>query len=218
MRKRTKLSRLRKSRRNRKKKISFADDLWISRATKLDWSYFAGWHYRSHILPCVRFMTLLWHGQEPIGMCVLGSAPMSLRPRNEYFGRTGSWNRTQLRMLNRQLAIVSRVVLHPTYRGAGVAAAFVRRTCELSPFRWIEALAQMGHINPFFEKAGFVRAGVSAAANKSRQQHSAIYGGRQKHDEPKLSQESHEKSQFARPVYYIFDNREAFAKKADDAG
>ena len=35
----------------------------------------------------------------------------------------------------------------------GVAAAFVRRACELCPVPWIEALAVMGQVNPFFERA-----------------------------------------------------------------
>ncbi|HVJ69234.1 MAG TPA: hypothetical protein VM510_14705 [Caulifigura sp.] len=109
------------------------------------------------------------------------------------------------------MSMLSRVVLHPTYRGAGIAADFVRRSCELCPFPWIETLTEMGRVNPFFEKAGFVRVPVDdtrRAGVKSRRGHSSIYGGRRRDGRRILvSQETYEKSRHARPVYYIFDNR-----------
>jgi GNAT superfamily N-acetyltransferase len=128
--------------------------------------------------------------------------------RNQFFGRSGRWGRTTLRALNQQIVLLQRVVLHPTYRGAGIAAAFVRRACELCPSPWIETLSQMGHINPFFEKAGFVRVGVCNPLNRNRRDHSALYGGKRRHaGQGLISQETFEKSRYANPVYYIFDNR-----------
>lgn len=109
--------------------------------------------------------------------------------------------------------MLSRVVLHPTYRGAGLAAAFVRRSCELCPWPWIETLAGMGHVNPFFEKAGFVRVAVGATTPvkaRSRRDHSKLFGGRRRNGSQGLvSKETFEKSRHARPVYFIFDNRAA---------
>jgi ABC-type lipoprotein export system ATPase subunit len=193
-----------------KRAISFATDLWISNGSGRDFAYFARWHYRSHRVGPVRFVTLLWHGREPVGICVFTSPPMSLAARNRYFGCSGKWTRTALKTLNRQLVMLSRVVLHPTYRGAGIAALFVRRSCELCPFRWIETLAEMGHVNPFFEKAGFVRVGASTSAPQSRSAYSQIYGGRRQHGAAGLiTEETYRKSRHARPVYYVFDNRRA---------
>jgi hypothetical protein len=196
--------------RRSKKTISFAPELWISSGSASDFAYFARWHYRCRRVGPVRFVTLLWHGDEPVGVCVFTSPPMSLAARNTYFGCSGKWTRTALKTLNRQLVMLSRVVLHPTYRGAGIAALFVRRSCELCPFRWIETLAEMGHVNPFFEKAGFVRVGASMAARQSRSAYSQIYKGRRQHGGAGLlSQETYRKSRHARPVYYVFDNRRA---------
>jgi hypothetical protein len=119
-------------------------------------------------------------------------------------------------LLNRQLVNLSRVVLHPVYRGAGLAAAFVQRSCELCPWPWIESLAQMGHVNPFFEKAGFVKVGRSRVVSKSRAGHSALWGtkrgagGRKK----LVSEETFHKSRYAEPIYYVFDNR-ANARRDD---
>ncbi len=193
-----------------KKTISFAPELWISAATGADWPYFARWHYRSHRVGPVRFVTLLWHNREPVGICVFTSPPMSLAARNRYFGCSGRWTRTALKTLNRQLVMLSRVVLHPTYRGAGIAALFVRRSCGLCPSRWVETLAEMGHVNPFFEKAGFVRVVARASPRQSRSAYSQIYGGRRQHGSAGLiSEETYLKSRHARPVYYVFDNRRA---------
>jgi len=155
-------------------------------------------------------MTLLWHNDDPIGICVFTSPAISLQQRNRFFGISGRWSRTAIRALNAQLVTLSRVVVHPTYRGIGVATRFVRRSCELSGWPWVEALAQMGHINPFFEKAGFVRVGVSRNRAHSREGHSALYGGRRGKGNRKrlLTRETNEKSRYAQPVYYVFDNRE----------
>jgi GNAT superfamily N-acetyltransferase len=198
--------------------LSFGDELWVSQATKSDWPYFARWHYRSHHVGLTRFVTLLWHAAEPVGICLFVSPPISLAQRNRYFGRSGRWERTSIRTMNRQLLTLSRVVLHPTYRGAGLAAAFIRRSCELSGFPWIETLAQMGHVNPFFERAGFVRVGTTRVRHRSRLTHSQIYGGGRKHGGSGLvTAETHRKSRYARPVYYVFDNRERSGASAGHA-
>ena len=92
------------------------------------------------------------------------------------------------------------MVLHPTYRGAGIAAAFVRRACETCPVPWIETLSAMGQVNPFFERAGFVRVGV--IRKDGRGSADMAYGTRRR-----LTAESAAKSRFSEPVYYVFDNR-----------
>lgn len=156
-------------------------------------------------------MMTLWHGQDPVGICVFIAPPKTLSQRNRFFGRSGRFDRTTLRTLNQQLVTLSRVVLHPTYRGAGIAHQFVRRCCELCPFPWIETLTEMGHFNPFFERAGFTRIGASPLAERarSRASHSLIFRRRDKHGDKQkyLTRETYEKSRYSRPVYYIFDNR-----------
>lgn len=113
-----------------------------------------------------------------------------------------------MRALERQLWTLSRVVLHPSYRGAGLASAFVRASCRHAPRPWIESQTQMGWFNPFLERAGFVRVGEAEARMERRVDYSIIYGGgTRSHGRQRLvSQEAYEKSRFAEPVYYIFDN------------
>jgi hypothetical protein len=92
------------------------------------------------------------------------------------------------------------VVLHPTYRGAGIAAAFVRRACQTCPVPWIETLSAMGQVNPFFERAGFVRVGVIRKDGRGNAR--GPYGRRRT-----VGIEADAKSRFSEPVYYVFDNR-----------
>lgn len=146
-------------------------------------------------------MILLWHANEPVGICVFAAPAASLTLRSKFFGLKDPRNRVAMAALNEQLWLLQRVVIHPTYRGAGLAASFVRKACELCPVDWIETLSAMGHANPFFEKAGFVRVGVIRKTKESSA--NGAYGS--KHCT--LTEESAAMSQYSEPVYYVFDNR-----------
>jgi len=188
-------------RRWKRQRISFADQFWLSHGARSDWPYFARWHYRSHHLAFVKRVILLWHDREPVGICVFGSPAASLTLRSKHFGLKNPRSRVALSALNEQLWLLQRVVLHPTYRGAGVAAEFVRRACELCPINWIETLSAMGQANPFFERAGFTRVGT---IRKASGRQPAVHGA---YGKGTLSAETQVKSRFSDPVYYVFDNR-----------
>jgi hypothetical protein len=68
-----------------------------------------------------------------------------------------------------------------------------------------------------------VRAGVSESRSRSREAHSMIYGGRRNDAKAGrgggrglVTEETYRKSRYARPVYYVFDNRTACAARACD--
>jgi GNAT superfamily N-acetyltransferase len=185
--------------------ISFANDLHIEEGSRTDWPHFAKWHYRSHTLAFVKRVVLLKHGDEPVGICVFTTPAASLSLRTRLFGLQGPRSRLALTALNEQLWLLARVVLHPTYRGAGLAADFVRQACTSCPVPWIETLSAMGHANPFFERAGFTRVGVIRKASRERQR--PVYGGQYGSRTTTVSQATITKSRFSEPVYYVFDNR-----------
>jgi ABC-type ATPase with predicted acetyltransferase domain len=135
-----------------------------------------------------------------VGICVFSAAAASLSLRSRYFGLKNARSSEAMSALNQQLWVLSRVVLHPTYRGAGIAAAFVRRACETCPVRWIETLSAMGQANPFFERAGFARVGVIRKTGRSHAR--AAYPNRRN-----VGATEEAKSRFSEPVYYVFDNR-----------
>jgi ABC-type ATPase with predicted acetyltransferase domain len=183
-----------------KRPISFANELRVADGTRADWPHFARWHYRSHALAFVTRVVVLWHGTERVGGCVFGTPAASLALRTKFFGLSNPRSRVALSALNAQLWVLQRVVLHPTYRGAGIAASFVREACVTCPVRWIETLSAMGHANPFFERAGFVRVGV---VRKDRDTPPGQYGSR-----TGPSADATRRNRFSDPVYYVFDNRQ----------
>ncbi len=180
--------------------ISFADDLHIAEGTAADWPPFAKWHYRSHRVNFVRRVVLLTHGETPVGICVFTTPAASLSLRSQFFGLRGRRTRVSLTALNQQLWLLSRVVLHPTYRGAGIAARFVRQACETCPVPWVETLTAMGHVNPFFEAAGFQKVGVVQPVQDGH------YGGQYAVRGAKCTAETKAKSRHGSPVYYVFRN------------
>ncbi len=121
-----------------------------------------------------------------------------------------------MKRLNAQLACLSRVVLHPTYRGAGLTSRFIQKACELSGMDWVEALSQIGHVNPLFERAGFTRVGVcEGPKRRTRAGHSAVYGKSKRRRQ--VSEETFEKSQRSQPVYYVW-GRGGVSHEAEGCG
>ena len=59
-----------------------------------------------------------------------------------------------LSLINKELRCINRVVIHPQYRGIGLAHWLVRETLPRAGAPLVEAMAVMGRVNPFFEKAG----------------------------------------------------------------
>ena len=119
----------------------------------------------------------------------------SLTPRSRAFGLSNPRSEPALLALNAKLWLLQRVVLHPSYRGTGLAAPFVRRACELCPVDWVESLSVLGRVNPFFKRAGFTRYG--AVTPKRGGSSGGCFGGRSRpRTGPPLA-----------PAYYLFDNR-----------
>ncbi|MFM8273452.1 MAG: ATP-binding cassette domain-containing protein [Gemmata sp.] len=177
--------------------VSFFGELRLAEGTRADWPRFARWHYRGRRLAFVKRVVLLWHGAEPVGICVFATPAASLSLRTRFFGLTDPRSPVALSALNEQLWLLQRVVLHPTYRGAGIASTFVRGACESCPVDWVETLTAMGAANPVFERAKFVKIGAVARTGRAGQ-----FGPR-----AGIAADTARKSRFAEPVYYLFDNR-----------
>jgi GNAT superfamily N-acetyltransferase len=67
----------------------------------------------------------------------------------------------KLAFVNRHVRAISRVVVHPQFRGVGLAARLVRHACDTCPTRFVEAVARMGRVHPFFEKGGMRAATIA---------------------------------------------------------
>ena len=61
------------------------------------------------------------------------------------------------RRLNHEVKTIGRVVVDPQFRGIGLAVRLVAQTVGKVNALYVESLAAMGKVNPFFEKAGMIR-------------------------------------------------------------
>jgi GNAT superfamily N-acetyltransferase len=95
-------------------------------------------------------------GPDIAAVLVVSPPVFNVRGRNvATAGRyAGADRREALRLLNRDLECISRVVVHPVFRGAGLSVALVKHAIATAATPYVEALAAMGAIHPLFEKAG----------------------------------------------------------------
>lgn len=57
-------------------------------------------------------------------------------------------------LLNQEVRCISRVIVDPRYRGLGLAVRLLRHALATAATRYTEAIAVMGKVSPFFERAG----------------------------------------------------------------
>ncbi len=96
-------------------------------------------------------------GEPRIAAVLVISPPLAnVRGRNIATGGryAGPDRATAMALLNAEMECISRVVVHPVFRGCGLAVRLVRHAIATAQTPLIEALAAMGAIHPFFEKAG----------------------------------------------------------------
>lgn len=81
---------------------------------------------------------------------------LSCRLRDEALGgRYGHLPpRQRSKLLNQELRCISRVIVDPRWRGLGLAVGLVRHALSTATTRYTEALAVMGRVSPFFDRAG----------------------------------------------------------------
>ena len=100
---------------------------------------------------------------DPVLAAVLVVSPPVLNCRGRNLATGGRFlirravetdRRLAAALLNAELECISRVVVHPTYRGCGLAVRLVRHALATAATPLVEALATMGAVHPFFERAG----------------------------------------------------------------
>ena len=99
---------------------------------------------------CVALGATLWWSQKAL------ERPYLLMER--YLGLSATTRFTQhLPFINAHVRTISRVVVHPQFRGAGVATRLIRRMLDECPTRYVEAQAVMARVHPMFDAAGMKR-------------------------------------------------------------
>jgi hypothetical protein len=129
-----------------------------------DYKRLAHYHYRdSRLGPFVAIFALKPKkglfgrlGTDTAGVIVYKMPSPALELRNAATGNifSGFDRVTSLALINKTIRCISRVIIEPRFRGLGLASTLVRETMPRMNVPIIEAMAVMGLVNPFFEKAG----------------------------------------------------------------
>jgi len=129
-----------------------------------DYRRLARYHYRDgHLGPYTAIFAL--RGDSRLagtsrtitaGVIVYSNVSAVLELRNIATGNffVGLDKGTQLALMNRDIRRISRVIIEPRFRGLGLASRLVRETMPKLNVPIVEAVAVMGLVNPFLEKAG----------------------------------------------------------------
>lgn len=95
--------------------------------------------------------------REVAGAVVWSWSGAWCRERDRVFGMERWGLRERLARLNAEFRVVSRLVVHPRYRGLGVGVGLLRAARGACGVRVLEARARMGHGAVVFDRAGFRR-------------------------------------------------------------
>ena len=95
-------------------------------------------------------------GTKTVGVIVYTMPSVGVELRNLATDNlfTGLDKGTRLALINKNIRCISRVIIEPRFRGLGLASRLVRETMPKMGVPLVEAMAVMGLVNPFFEKAG----------------------------------------------------------------
>ena len=147
------------------KSCSVTEKLKIAPGGRDDYNQLAHFHYRdSRLGPFAAIFAIkparpLSAGideKKTLGVIVYTMPSAALELRNTATGDffAGFDKATRLALINKNVRCISRVIIEPRFRGLGLAARLVRETMPKIKLAIIEAMAVMGLVNPFFEKAG----------------------------------------------------------------
>lgn len=132
----------------------------IQPGTRADYEKLSAYHYRGGMVPSPRGIYRAVYGDRVVGVIVYAFAPLNSSARNAVF-KDGRYLPGSDRMkahvaqaINKEVETISRVVVHPTFRGIGLGVKLIRETLKLRTTRFVEMSAAMGRINPFAAKAG----------------------------------------------------------------
>jgi hypothetical protein len=87
------------------------------------------------------------------------SLPLFSLPALHYRNQLFPEYKNNIQKVNGDILRISRVIIHPKFRGIGLAQELVKQTMPLVNARIVECVAAMAKYNPFFEKAGMTLAG-----------------------------------------------------------
>lgn len=158
------------------RRFSLEAYMTVSEATMEDYELLESFHYLGN-RPA--FMThkfrLTYKGysqdsrEKTIGIIIFQSPFLTCSARNKAMPQYKRSNTKEgAELVNREIVRLSRIIIHPKFRGAGLAVKLVKETMALTGKRVVETIAAMARYNPFFEKAGMTKVGVMKLTKQQR--------------------------------------------------
>lgn len=135
-------------------RFSLIKEMQIEPATKQDYDALKQFHYL-HGSPPTSHRYKITHNGRPIGVILYGPSFLGSHYRSERFPEY----KMNPQKINAEILRITRIIIHPKYRGVGLAQELIRLTMPLVNKRIIETIAAMAQYNPFFEKAGMTYVG-----------------------------------------------------------
>lgn len=159
-------------------------NLEIVPGTRADYESLSHYHYReSHLGPYAAIFAMKGKFRtatklETVGVIVYSMPTAGAQMRNVATGGifAGLDKSMRLKLINKNIRTISRVIIEPRFRSLGLAVRLVRETMPIMDVPFVEAMAVMGRANPFFEKAGLMRydAPISASCVRLIEAFSAV--------------------------------------------
>ncbi|MGD2201522.1 MAG: GNAT family N-acetyltransferase [Candidatus Bathyarchaeota archaeon] len=121
----------------------------IREGTREDYLKLGQLHYRGGGLPVPREIYAMERRGTLIGVIVYSYPAVRAAGRRKAVGYS-----PDLKEINQDWAVISRVVVHPKYRTVGLGSRLVRETLGVQGCANVELIAVMAQYNPFAERAG----------------------------------------------------------------
>jgi hypothetical protein len=140
-------------------------NLQIVPGTRADYESLSQYHYREHNLgPYAAIYAMKGGFRTAENLRIIGVIVYSMPAAGAQLRRVatgglfdGLDRSSRLKLINKNIRTISRVIIEPRFRSLGLASRLVKETMPLMSVPFIEAMAVMGQVNPFFEKAGMTR-------------------------------------------------------------
>lgn len=136
---------------------SLYEDFVLERGTLDDYRELSRFHYRNSKVTAPQNIFKLNFRGEVIAVIVYTCPLLASAGRNAFTTRYKAATSEVARLLNKEVTLISRIIVHPKFRGIGLARRLIEKTLPLTGKGYVEMLTTMGSFNPFAEKAGMVR-------------------------------------------------------------
>jgi len=130
-------------------RCTVVEDITVREGTREDYRRLCHLHYRNERLPVPREIYAMERRGELIGIIVYSYPAVRASGRKKAVGYS-----PDIKELNREWAVISRVIVHPKYRTIGLGTHLIRETLPIQGCGHVELIAVMAQYNPFAEKAG----------------------------------------------------------------